>query len=248
MLSLDEHVTIIVPTSPIPSHPSTELIDECVKAIDGCLPEAKLVVLADGIRDEVSQRSESYQGYLKNLEDGEGVTARRMDVFKSFETHEHQTRMLRWALTNEVETPLVLFVEHDTILRADPKIEWERIFDLLLHDKVDVVRFYNWEKAPWHEHEYLMRGNFIYEDVNFLRTVQFSGWPFIASSDYLRRLVASVPEESRTMLEPAVYKQVANGPWEENRIVIYAPENAQTFYHRDGRLDSETGSKDPGGW
>lgn len=262
-MKFDDQVTVLIPTSPIPCHPDMGLIEECVGAVRHYFPDVRVVLMADGVRPEVSHRAQAYGEYLKALSDKVNYLELGRTELMVCAEHEHQARMTRKSL-GFVETPLVLFVEQDAVLRREPAIEWDAIFSILLDGSVNLVRMYNWKQVPWHEHQYLMRGdlNFITFDgvrkdehdllgvktIRFLKTVQFSGWPLVARTDYFKALLATIPEGQRTMIEPAVYGKVEREPWEQNKLVIYAPEDGLTFYHRDGRRDPATGEKDPCNW
>ena len=240
----DDQVTILIPTSPIPSHPSTAIIDEVIAGLRHYFPTAKIILMCDGVRASVEHRREQYYDYLANLGDNyqDDENLRR----KIFLDPTQQAWMTRETL-KEVTTPFVIFNEHDAILRANPPIEWEAIFHLLETDDANMVRFYHWSRI-WHEHEYLMRGEFIHSGVPFVRTVQFSGWPLIAKTDYFKRLVTDYfGPYDRKMIETGLYGPVCSAPWEKNKIVIYYPDNADCFTHRDGR-SNEQGIKDPGEW
>lgn len=240
----DDQVTVLVPTSPIPRHPDTSLIEECLGAIRHSFPTARIIIMADGVRPQIEYRRRQYEAYLRELP----VKLDENMELMLYPEFQHQARMTQRTLEH-VSTPLILFVEHDAMLRTSPAIEWPVIFDLILSGEANVVRMYNWEKATWPEHDYLMRGDIVKDGVRFVRTVQYSGWPFISSADYHRRLLARyLRPGQRGMIESVVYGPVANAAWEENKIVVYAPANAHTFVHRDGRTDEQTGRRDPADW
>jgi hypothetical protein len=246
-MSLDSQVTILIPTSPIPRHPETELLERCVASIRHYFPTAHAIIMCDGIRPQVEHRREQYSEYLKKV--SELITAGKLGNTKMsvFAAHAQQATMTRNTLHHHVSTPLILFVEHDAILRAEPPINFPVIFDLLLRKEANLIRFYGW-KDIWHEHEYLMRGEFTHAGTRFVKTVQYSQWPLVSRTDYhmelLKRYVAN---GQVTMIEPAVYYQVARGAWEDNKILIYL-DGELAFTHVDGRLDETTGEKDPAEW
>jgi hypothetical protein len=147
-----------------------------------------------------------------------------------------------------VKTPLIMFVEHDAMLRKDPPINWQASADLILSGQANVVRLYNWPEI-WHEHAYLMHGAIEFEGVHFTRTTQYSQWPLLSSTEYHRKILDKYHLSlRRVMIETMVYGHVACQPWEKNKIVIYGPDGSKTFTHRDGRTDEKTGVRDPGEW
>lgn len=239
----DNEITILIPTSPIPSHPSTAIIDEVISGLRGYFPTAKIILMCDGVRASVEHRRGQYSEYLLNL--AKYINDPNLTL-KVFQDPTQQAWMTRETL-KEVTTPFVLFNEHDAVLRHDPSIDWNAIFHLLQTDDANLVRFYHWDRIWW-EHEYLMRDHFLFEGVEFVRTVQFSGWPLVAKTDYFRRLMTDyfAPTE-RKMIETGLYGPLCSAPWEVHKMVIYYPEKANTFAHRNGRVSAE-GIKDPGEW
>lgn len=240
----DDKVTILIPTSPIPSHPSTEIIDEVIAGIRNYFPVAKIIIMCDGVRQSVEHRRAQYAEYLCKL------ASKHIDDpntrLKFFNEPTQQAWMTRETL-KEVTTSFVLFNEHDAILKSTPPIEWDAILHLLETDEANMVRFYHWDRI-WHEHQYLMRGEFTHSGVQFVRTIQFSGWPLVAKTGYLRELVTRYfGPTDRRMIESGLYGPVCAVPWDANKIVIYYPDNADTFTHRNGRVSAE-GISDPGEW
>jgi hypothetical protein len=246
-MSLDQQVTVLIPTSPIPRHPDTALLEECVAGIRVHFPQAHIIIMADGIRSQIAFRSEQYAEYLKNLVTliNEGKLGNtKMSVFAN---HSQQATMTQNMIHHHVTTPLILFVEHDAIFRPSPAINFPAIFDLLLTEQANIVRFYGWQDV-WPEHTYLMRGEFNHMNSRFVKTVQYSQWPLVSRTDYHQKMLAKhVKPGQVTMIESALYGPVVAAPWEDNKIVIYLDE-ALVFQHKDGRTDEATGKRDPGEW
>jgi len=244
---LDNEVTILIPTSPIPRHPDTGLIEQCVSSIRHYFSTARVIIMADGVRPQVEHRRQQYAEYLERLSRLCGEQKLGNTILKIFSSHSQQAVMTRNTLHHDVTTPLILFVEHDAILRPDPPINFDAIFWQLLNGGVNLVRFYNWDDI-WHEHQYLMRDELSHDGARFVKTVQYSQWPLVSRTDYhVELLKRSIPEHARTMIEPAVYYQVAAQDWEANKLVIYL-DGHRTFTHIDGRVDEATGQKDPAEW
>ncbi|MHB8501510.1 MAG: hypothetical protein ACYDHE_11270 [Candidatus Acidiferrales bacterium] len=246
-MPLDDQVTILIPTSPIPRHPSTDLIERCLASIRVYFPTAHCIIMVDGLRPQVEHRREQYTEYKKNL--SQLVSAGKLGNTKLsvYANHSQQATMTRNVLHHHVNTPLILFVEHDAVFRDEPPINFPVIFDLLLSGQANLVRFYGWTDI-WHEHEYLMRGELNYKGARFVKTVQYSQWPLVSRTDYHRNLINKHIQAGQiTMIEPAVYYQVARAPWEENKLVVYL-DGGLAFAHVDGRLDEMTGIKDPAEW
>jgi hypothetical protein len=243
---LDEQITCLVPTSAIPSHPATYLIEECISGIRHYFPTAKVIIMADEVRPQLEHRRGQYNDYKKNLR---VAVSRLTNVeLSEFTGVSQQGIMTRKTLDSGVKTPLVLFCEHDAILRPEPPLEIEAMLNLLLSGDANIVRLYNWGDI-WHEHEYLMRGKMAFNGYSrFTKTVQFSGWPLFARADYLRMMFGKhFPPHKIVMLESQMYGPVCASCWEEHKIVIYA-DGTPGFTHRDGRTDPVSGRRDPGEW
>src|SRR5579859_4905919 len=101
----DDLVTILIPTSPIPSHPSTEIIDETIAGIRNYFPTARIIVMCDGVRSSVEHRRGQYGEYLFNL----ATLVKDENIeFKVFSDPTQQAWMTRETL-QLVTTPFVLF-------------------------------------------------------------------------------------------------------------------------------------------
>ena len=60
-------ITVVIPTSPIPSHPSTAIIDETIASVRKQLPDSRIIVTADGVRAEQVGMANNYFEYLVAL-------------------------------------------------------------------------------------------------------------------------------------------------------------------------------------
>lgn len=262
---IDNQITVFIPTSPIPSHPSTEIISKVLHSIRFHLPEARIIISADGVRPQVEHRKKQYEDYLQQLSDRLATMEFGNTCMQIWMEPVQQAEMLRQMLDSGLmDTPLVLFVEHDTYLTTtsnprdeegtglthteDCPINWEDISDIIASGGVNMVRFYLWEKI-WHEHEYLMRGQMYQGESKFIKTVQYSQWPNIASADFYRKILSEhFQSKEQKMIEIGMYGPVVAAPWEDYRIAIYHPEpNARRFFHLNGRAD-ENGVRDACDW
>ena len=114
---MNNQLTVIIPTSPIPSHPSTEILDETIKNIRN-FTDAQIIICFDGVHSSLSHREKDYAQYLKL------VGTKMMNGFYGdckaamFPEHTHQAEMVRTVL-KAVTTPLIFFVEHDTYIKGD---------------------------------------------------------------------------------------------------------------------------------
>ena len=225
--ALAGRVTVLMPSSPIPSHPSLDIIADAVKRIRD-VPElagCEILILLDGVRVEQSDRAASYEEYKRRLIDACNWSddfAGCMPVV--FDKHTHQVAMTRAALSM-VRTPLVYFVEHDTYAFGD--IPWQQIADAM-SDAVPVVRFHIFHTVlPEHQHLYHEREEI--GGVPLVRTTQWSQRPHLALTSYYRWLLDTYTrEDDISMIEDRVHGPVENEPWERFRVRVYAPEGDMT--------------------
>jgi len=252
---IDDQITVLIPTSPIPSHPDTGIIEKVISSVRFHLPSAFIVLMADGLREEVKHREEQYKRYLHKLQCLVGDNTNMW--LKCFREHTHQAAMMCETL-KYVNTPLVLFNEHDAHLVTDfnPRdaggqfpedctINWQDIHDLIVSGGANVVRFYLWEQI-WHEHKHLMHGQMIQGSSRFIQTRQYSGWPNVGSADFYRRVLKQhfAPGQKR-MVELGLVGPIENAAWEDYRVTLYYPGiNNRRFYHMNGRWDEKTNTRD----
>jgi len=235
-------ITVVIPTSPIPAHPSTEIIERTIQSIRKHLPDSEIVIMCDGVRPEVEHRSKQYREYLVYLI--EQVNFRYANVLICpFAKHLQQAGMMK-ATMAWCHTPLVLFCEHDATIDDKP-IDWLGIRWMLASEKANTVRFY-WHETLHPEHQHL----FGEREGDFVKTIQWSSWPHVSRTDFYRRILDEYfSGDDCKMIETVMYSPVLELPWEKFKTWIYAPEpDAIRFHHLDARRDPVTGEKDPGSW
>lgn len=231
---VEERITVLIPTSPIPSHPDTAIIEATVASIRERLPLAEILIMADGVRPELEHRREAYTEYLERLI---WLCRRWPAVPLIFETHQHQANMTRRAL-DLVRTDLTLYVEHDTPLTGN--FPWKQLGYFVLNEDFHVIRFHYETQIP-DVHRYLMRGKALLSKDNdqyrFMRTLQWSQRPHLARTQKYREWVDKFfPVTSRTMIEDRLHGIVANSDWEEFKVGIWVPHGSiQRSLHLDGR-------------
>lgn len=244
----DDVITVIVPTSPIPSHPSTEVIDQTIASIRAQLPLAEVVIAIDGVRPEQEDRSADYQEYVRRL-------LRRTN----FDWHNvvpvvlpgwgHQANATRAAL-ELVASPLVLFVEHDTPLVGE--IEWRKLCEFVASGQANAVRFHH-ETSILDVHRSIMfddQPQRVQVGQHVVRARRTKAWwqrPHLASTRFYReRIMPIFGEDSRTMIEDVVYglmsrdcSDYGEAGWWDWRVWIYTPEgdSIKRSTHLDGRGD-----------
>lgn len=244
---LADLITVLVPTSPIPSHPSTAIIEETLDSLEVAgLSGCETIVMADGVRPEQEHRRDDYEEFLRALL-WDANHGRRNVLPLLFDAHHHQAAMTRVALAH-VRTPLVAFVEHDTPLVGE--IPWRAMASAILSGsaEVDVIRLHH-EAQVLAEHEYLMVDPrpFVVDGVPLRRTSQWSQRPQLASATWYRSMLDEhFAPDARTMIEDRIYGPVAT-PWVERRqwgrickLWLYSPDgDLKRSTHLDGRAGED---------
>jgi len=235
-------VSVLVPTSPIKDHPDTKHIDETIRSIRHHLPDAPIYIMIDGLREEQNAYKERYDQYINRLLWKTNLVWDNVTPVL-FDTHMHQALMTRETL-KLVDTPAILFVEHDTPLVTDYEIPFDLAIEAITDNRLDVIRFLH--EADIHpEHKHLMVDT---EPIDYglpiLRTGQWSQRPHLASTSYYRNMIETYfSDKANTMIEDRIHgitqqawleRGIAG--WNEHRIGIYAPEgNRKMSYTTDGR-------------
>lgn len=239
---VDGTITVLVPTSPIPSHPSTHIVEQVIDSVRHHLPGAEVIIGADGVRPEQEHLREGYEEYLRRLlwlADHHWGNV----LVQLHDEHVHQANVTRRAL-EAVRTPLLLFVEHDTPVWPE-SIDWTNLAHAIRCGAANLVRFHHEAHVlPVHQHMMLDREPLEVAGAPLLRTVQWSQRPHLASAAYYRTLLdAWFPPTSRTMIEDRMHGIVHNAyrehgltGWEQHRLWMYAPPgDIKRSGHLDGR-------------
>lgn len=227
---IDDLVTVLIPTSTIPSHPDTRIIDETLRSIRYHLPSARLIILADGLRPEFEHRRDGYRQYL------DALLSRGLEMLQ-FPNHCHQATMVKFAL-GRVTTPLVLWSEHDQALLTgdDRMIDWGMLAAAVASGAVELARLMLTETIhPLHE--YLYSGA-VDGYPQLVRNRQYSGWTHLASTEFYRRMLDGFDTRARMTIERYVYGFIENsGDWNKWKMASYIPdaERAKRIRHLDGR-------------
>lgn len=240
----EDDLTIIVTTSPVEMHPDTDHIEQTVGSIRAQLPNAELIVVADGVRPEQEELRPRYEEYLRRVIGIANYTWGNAVVLR-LEQWGHQANAMRVAL-DHVRTPLILFAEHDTPIMGE--IDWAGICGFALSGKANEVRLhFDVEINP--DHYSVMVGAPVDvkpdhgKPLRMIRTVAHWQRPQIARTDWYRdRVLPRFSPRSRTMIEDKLYgivwtdwKVRGDAAWHDWRLWIYAPEGNMK---RSGHLDS----------
>ena len=232
-------VTSIVTMSPIPSHPSLEVLEETLRSIRDNGPSGPVIVCCDGPRpvDDVG----AYEEAVRRLCDRclhDPAWANVLPLIA--EDWQHQANMIRLAL-DRVESPVVLVVEHDTPL-VDAPVPWAGLVAAVRSGEANVVRLHH-EASILDAHRHLVLDDSPIDicGVPMVRTIQWSQRPSLASAAYYRRLLADhFPVSCRGFVEDHVYSVVEQARWEDHRVAIYHPAgDIKRSTHLDGRAGAE---------
>jgi len=60
-------ITVLIPTFWIPSCPDTSIIDEVILSVRERLPDAPIIIMCNGLRDELIHRKQDYYEYVSRL-------------------------------------------------------------------------------------------------------------------------------------------------------------------------------------
>lgn len=243
-----QQITVLMPSSSIPGHPDTSMIETVIASVQKQLPGVEVILMLDGLPAAHEARRADYLEYVRRVLD---LARHQWDNVLPVvhESHEHQSGMTRRAL-DLVTTPLVLFVEHDCPIDGD--IDWPGLVDVLLAGRAGVVRLHH-EPSIHPEHEHLMLGPV--EDVDGVPlrpTIQWSQRPHLARMDVYRRMLAEKFEVGcRMMIEDRMHSVVQTTyhvsgleGWEKYGLHVYAPQGDEVHgmkrsWHLDGRGTDE---------
>lgn len=231
-MNLGELITVVISSSVIPSHPSTEILDVCLDSIQELLSGCSIILMLDGIRPEQEDRRAAYEDYKRNIRPRENMVIREYPEFR------HQAWMLRDTLRNAVKTPLVFFCEHDWQLL--PPIPFDKMAQIIMSYDAHFIRLHQ-EKVIFPCHEYLMREHVVFNEVPLRHCIHFWAQPHLARTEiYLRLLEEHFSEDCRTFIEDKLYGACSITPPEHSKLYIYEPENdMKRVKHLDGRKKTE---------
>jgi hypothetical protein len=234
-------VTIIIPTSVLPSHPSTQIIEETLKSVRYHFPENEIIIQVDGLRFERQDKKNVYDEFKnvilwKSLHEWENVLPIIFDI------HSHQTTMMKKTI-KEIKTSAMLYVEADCPLVIDREIAWDECLDMLEYEKANTIRFHFEDFIP-KDHSHLV----MEQEGNFMKTIQWSQRPHLSLVSYYKNVVLPFSEE-KTFIEDRFHGKVQDDGWEDHKLWIYHPSGGiKRSYHLDGREGSRKFTSDDISW
>lgn len=229
-LTENEYPTVVVPVSPIKSHPKTTIIDETIASIRHQLPSSRIIVTFDGVRTEQSARYLDYQEFIERFL----RKYNNQNVYPMiFDKHTHQVGMMREAIKHCTEH--IVYVEQDTPFTDDP-IDWNGCIKSL--KRTDLIRFHFEAFIP-EPHEYLMMGMINRSPVPLLMTKQYSQRPHLTTKKFYEKLMSNFSPDAVTFFEDLLHSTCQQNP-KEYRLAIYHPKGSiKRSYHLDGREGEE---------
>lgn len=234
----EDKITVVVTSSPIPSHPDTSILEETLRSVRDQLPRAEIILALDGLRPEQADWADRYFEYVTKV------------LWKcNFEWHNvlpvvmdrwgHQANAVRRAL-EFVRTDTLLFIEHDTPICGD--IPWNGMIKAIRDGGANMIRLHqDVEIHPDHEAILLDRHPYHFDGLPMRRSSAWWQRPHLASTRFYRDVIDGYfPAHSRTMIEDRMYGPVwsacQDGHWDDWKIWVYTPEgNIQRSRHLDGR-------------
>jgi len=230
-------ITVIIPTSPIPSHPSTAIMDETISNIRR-YTDALIIIMCDGVHKSMIHRKEAYLEYIEAIRNKYKNTAVMV-----FGGHQHQAFMTREILKH-VQTDLVLFCEHDTSPIGE--IPFNDICAMVKDsEEINCIRFNIFDQIPT-EHSYLMIGSEKHNGIPLMRTIQYSQRPHIAKKAWYQDILnAHFGKNDKVMIEDVMHGVVQSEYYRMKRdtfgLAIYTPDTTSQLrsYHSDGRGQDE---------
>lgn len=202
----DERITVIVPTSPSPLHPSLEIIEPVIQSVRAYLPTARIIIACDGVNPNQPERIAAYHEYLYRLT--QWCLPQRDVIPVVFGEWLHQSGMMK-RLIGSVTTEYVAFIEGDCTLEGD--IDMTAVLaEMETHD-LNHMRFLH-ETKVLDGYRYLFLESEPRPGTSHVRTIQFSTRPAIIRTAWMRETMATYfSDQARTMIEDVMYKVWLHG-------------------------------------
>lgn len=237
-----ELVTVLIPVSPIKSHPSIEILEETVKSIRHHLPEAEIIITFDGVRPEQEDLRVVYNESIRRALYKCNTEWNAVPMI--FHEHTHQVGMAKAALET-VHTPVILYCEQDTPLVTDEPIEWNKLIADITLFYANVIRFH-FEAGIPEPHKHLVIGK---PENHLLKTIQWSQRPHLASTDFYRYMLEhNFSPGAKCFIEDKIhsvvqqdYRSMQYRGWDMWKLFIYYPDekNIKRSLNLDGRQGAE---------
>lgn len=230
------HISVLIPSSPIRSHPSTAIIDETIESVRYHLPNSPIYVMLDGIREEQKHLREQYVAYRNRLM--EKMLYQGDFTLVPFPIFQHQAVMTIKTL-EIVKTPLILFVEHDTPL-VDRPIDWPMLMAAVHSGMTNHVRLH-YDETIHPDHQHMMRGLLT---PNLIKCVQWHQRPHLSRADWYQKILQkNFSPDSRTFIEDKMHSPVSLSEWGEYALTVYDPDGNGENMKRSRDLNGRAGEQ-----
>jgi hypothetical protein len=222
-LRKDSEITVLMPTSCIPSHPSTEMIEKTIASVRERLPNSEIIIMIDGLRPDMAERKNDYDEYIRALlwkinNKYRNITPVLMNSYS------HQSGMTKEAL-KLVRTPLILFVEHDTPLVNETP--FDELSAVLLAGYAKTIRLSH-EDRILPDHQYLMLDDKpqMVHGVPLVRSRQWSQRPHLSTTEYYRHIIGLYCDDQPRFVEHVMYGILVHDDWNRHMYHIYHPKGS----------------------
>lgn len=234
-MSVSSQITVVIPTSPIPSHPSTRIIEQAIDSVRAQLPDSPIEITCDVGTDSIVVASLA-------------CLWPNCTVYVPNDARRHQSGMLETAL-DYVTTPLLLFFEHDWELL--PPVPWSDLSALILAGHYNTIKLHAQPRiSPYHE--FLMeervvwqngerydryQDNLVGDPIPLIHSRQWSQNPHLASTKFYRDVILPRCVGKCDFIENLLHGVVAHAPWSEWRTAIFNPVHGDMMRcrHLDGK-------------
>lgn len=234
---VNEAITVIVPVSPIKSHPSTEILEKCIASIRHHL-NCEIIITFDGVPEYQEKKRKDYEEFTRRALFLCNTKWNATPLI--FDEHTHQVGMARKAL-ELIDTPTVLYVEGDTGFVTDMGIDFKKCVSKIIDGTANIIRYHFEGRIP-EDHHHMMLGN----DDGFIQSYQWSQRPHLASTAYYRRILSDYfTHEAKSFIEDKMhgvldqaYKIDGVQGWLQHRLFIYTDpgdKNIKRSVDFDGR-------------
>lgn len=228
---MKNQITALITTSPLVRHPATHIIEQVYDSIRYHLPDIPIIVLVDGMHESQAAYALQYEQYKKALNELRWSNVK----IKEFAEYTHQLDMARQAFNQGlVETPLILWAEHDWAL-LPRLIEWEKIVQTLVVDRdIDSIRFAECDEGPGPV--VLDYGPYTSKSgVPLLLTGEYFSCPNLTHRDFYKG-VFETAEFGRTFMDSVARGFAESWRGKKFRLSYYNPlPGRQRSIHLDGR-------------
>ena len=236
----EDKIAVVIPTSPIPSHPDTGIIDAAYEHIRIQLPQASVYILADGVREEQNFLAEKYAQYKQNLREKNWTNTHIVE----FDFFHHEAGMLRNAIS-DIKEPLILYVMHDCLLSKEP-IDWLGISSTLLQEILSCVFFcYDADLTYWRQSNLVEQFRnitggdmdiFVDGGVRYSRTISYTGFPHIATTEFFKFILSHF-NRGQIHIDCDEAHEILEKAHKRFRMGVYVPDgdSSQRFDTLDGR-------------